>query len=290
MNRVPRVLLETSIALILLITAIGFVSAQKMRGTVGPVLAEDTSINPHDFTDEHYAMHGILAKGIIDRRTGADGLSVFGSSSNPLHTNVRVIVTVPAYDQHGALVFWYPLGDLQENGFTEDKIGWSARETASNFPIYVFPDSKILDYRVFSNNRQAPLMDNSFSMTNGEDANPLGIREVIMVNYTEKAFGKESVEMMEYFLKKNGAAADDTPMIKTVDDLQFLLKHEMIKTESGQYGLRFTISTPIYNPTKGVIAQDAFLWSATKDGKPLVAEALFVWQFHCLQKTGWWCE
>ena len=290
MNMITRASFWTAIFVFILLVSVGSVSAQKSIGAVGQ-LWEDTAINPHDFTTEYYAMFGINAKGIIGRRTGTDGLSVFSPSSNPFHTNVRITATIPAYDQHGDMLFWYPLGELQDYGFNDDKAGAQMREMAANFPIYVFPNTKIASYATFANTRQAALMDNSFSMTNTEDVNPLGIREIIIVNYTEKAFGKEGIEMMDYFVKKNGASADDTPLIRSMEDIQFLLKYEMISADSMKMiGGRYAINPIIFNPTKGAIAQDAFIWMATKDDKPLPSEDAFVWQFHCLQKTGNWCS
>lgn len=294
MNIITRASFWTAVFVFILVVSVGSVSAQKStRG--GPItgpLWEDTAINPHDFTVEYYAMHGIQAKGIIDRRTGTDGLSVFSNSSNPFHTNVRVIATMPAYDQNGDMLFWYPLGELQDYGFNEDKAGAQLRETATNFPIYVFPNTKVVSYRTFANTRQAALMDNSFSTTNTEDSNPLGIREIITINFTEKAFGKDGFEMMDYFLKKNGVSADDTPLIRSMEDIQLLLKYEMVTADTmkGIGGGRYAINPIIFNPTNGVIAQDAFLWLATKDDRPLPSEDIFVWQFHCLQKTGNWCK
>jgi len=278
---------------LIFILAAGSAVAQKQVIGSGPIrqFAEDTAINPHDFTDAYYEMNGIISKGIIGRRDGTDGLSVFSNSSNPYHRNIRVIATIPAYDQNGDMIFWYPLGDLQDYGFTDDKVGVFAREMAMQFPIYVFPNMKILDYRTFANNRQAALMDNSLSSTNGQDVNPLGIRVVVVVNYTEKAFQKESYEMMDFMMKKNGASADDTPLIKTMDDLNMLAKHELVDARPWEIaGGRYTISTPIYDPTKGAIAQDAFLWMTTQDGHTLPSEDGFIWQFHCLKKTGNWCS
>jgi hypothetical protein len=189
------------------------------------------------------------------------------------------------------MLFWYPLGELQDYGFTRDKAGIRALEMASQFPIYVFPNTKVVSYGTFANTRQAALMDNSFSMTNTEDSNPLGIREIIVVNFTEKAFGKDGIEMMDFFLKKNGASADDTPLIRSLEDIQVLLKHEMISTDSMKMiGGRYAINPIIFNPANGAIAKDAYLWMSTKDDKPLPSEDAFVWQFQCLQKTGNWCK
>jgi hypothetical protein len=125
--------------------------------------AEDTAINPHDFTDKYYASNGVYAPAIFGRRNGSDALSIFSYSSNPIHTNVRVVATIPGYNENGEIVFWYPLGEIQSTGFTRDKIGVQARDLASHFPIYVFPDTSVIDFRTFANTRQAALLDNSWS-------------------------------------------------------------------------------------------------------------------------------
>src|SRR4030095_12598372 len=290
MNRITRAYFWTAL-FVLMLLSVGSTSAQK-ASTIEPVgtLWEDTAINPHDFTLEYYALHGIVGKEIIGRRTGTDGLSVFSNSSNPFHTNIRVIATIPAYEQNGNMLVWYPLGEIRDSAFAPDKVGSRAREMAHQFPIYVFPSTKVVDYRTFANTRQAALMDNSFSGTSTEDMNWIGIREIRIVNFTEKAFWKESIEMMQYYMKKNGSSADDTPIIRTMDDLNTLIKHEMISADPmKEFGGQYAISPIIFNPTNGVIAQDAFIWMATKDDRPLPSEDLFVWQFHCLQKTGNWC-
>ena len=284
MNNIARTILFVFIVLV----SVGSISAQK--GLLGPPLWEDTAINPHDFTDAYYLMNGINPKTIIDRRTGTDGLSVISNSSNPFHTNVRVIATAPAYDQNGDMLFWFPLGELRDLAMNDDQQGERLREMAMRSPMYIFPDSTIVEFRTFANNRQAALIDNSWAMTGGKDANPLGLRMVYIVNYTEKAFEKESVEMMMYLRKKNGASADDTPIIRTIDDLRMLQKSEMVALDEMKIiGGRYALGPTITDPTRGAIAPDAYLWMATKDDRPLPGEDLFVWQFHCLQKTGNWC-
>jgi hypothetical protein len=262
------------------------VAAQKQRRTSLAVpLWEDTAINPHDFNDEYYATFGIKADWIIGRRTGADGLSVISNSSNPFHRNVRVTITAPAYDHNGDMLFWYPLGELPDYAMPE-----ALRELGMQFPIYIFPDTKVVDYRTFASTRQAALMDNSFSMPNTDIVNPLGIRQIVVVNFTEKAFSKEGFEMMQFFLKKNGAASDDTPIIRTMEDMQILEKNEMIKADWKSSGGLYAINPIMLDPTNGAIAKDAFMWMATKDGTHLPDEDDFAWQFQCLQKTGDWCK
>jgi hypothetical protein len=184
MNNIARTILFVFIVLV----SVGSISAQK--GPVGPPLWEDTAINPHDYTDAYYLMNGINPKTIIDRRTGTDGLSVVSPSSNPFHTNVRIIATAPAYDQNGEMIFWYPLGELRDLGTNDDRQGQMLLEMAMRSPMYIFPDSTIIEFRTFANNRQAALMDNTWAATNDKELNPLGLRMVYIVNYTEKAFEK----------------------------------------------------------------------------------------------------
>jgi hypothetical protein len=204
-------------------------------------------------------------------------------------------VTVPAYDQNGQVTFWYPLGELTNVGFTDDKVGFMARETARNFPIYIFPDLKYVNYNTIAGTRQAPLMDNSWNGIYPSNLNLLGIREVFLVNYTEKAYSKEGITMREYMGKKNGLATDDMPLIKYKEDINLLLNDGFIilgtpsENASGPARGHFAISPRITNPTKGVIARDAFLWMSSRDDVPLASERIFMDQFKCLQLKGIWC-
>src|SRR5687767_4425749 len=256
MYRLARTSFWTVVFVFILLISVGNISAQKIPiGT----LWEDTAINPHDFTDQYYLMNGINPKTIIGRRNGEDGLSVISPSSNPFHTNVRVIATIPAYDENGGVMFWYPLGDLHDYAFTDDKIGYHAREMAGLLPIYVFPSSRVVDFRAYSSTRQAALMDNSWFLSGNRYENPLGIREVFAVSYTEKAFAKEGIDIMRGFIKKNGASTDDTPIIRTMEDLNFLMKLGFVEaTATKSLGGRYVLAPHIADPTNGVIAKDAF--------------------------------
>lgn len=290
MKRIARTSFWTIAFGLILLFSVSSLSAQKRVTRAIAPLAEDTAINPHDFTNEFYEQNGILWKSLQNRRNGSDGLSVFGRSSNPSHTDIRVIATVPAYDHYGRIVFWYPLGEVDENGFTPDQAGSEARDMARMFPMYVFPDSRILDYRLFANTRQAALIDNTWSDTTGQDMNPLGYHEVFFVTYTAKAFSKEGLEMMSYMMKKNGPAADDTPILSTLADLQMMLTDELVSvTSTKAVSSMFAIAPPLLDPSNGVIAKDSFLWMPTKDGLPLPSEAIFVETFNCFQVKGALC-
>jgi hypothetical protein len=290
MNRIVRKSFWSCIFLLILLISAGSVSPQKPISGLSP-FAEDTRINPHDFTNFYYWTNGIVGKSIIGRPTGSDGLSIFSNSSNPVHRNIRVIATLPAYDENAGMLFWYSLGKIGNDAFTPDKNGWQAKQTADLFPIYVFPDRRLQDPRIFVTARQAALMDNSWLMIMAqEDVNTLGIRRIVFVNYTPKAFTEEGHEMMNYMGKKNGMAADDTPIIKSLEDLNLMMKHELIDTGMIKPYPMYAIAPVISDPTNGVIAPDAFYWFATKDGSPLPAERMFSDQFGCLQKTWNWCK
>lgn len=280
--------------LIILTFTISLLAQNSGRDSVSS-FAEDTSINPHDFNHEYYAANGVYIKAIIEGRTGTDFLSVFSKTSNPIHRGVRVLVTLPAYNQDGEMLFWYPLGELNGEGFTQDVAGVEARQIADFHPVYIFPSRSVVNNFAFTNNRQAAIIDNSQNYL-FEKGNPLGLRVIISVRFTEKAFStKEGIQMMDYMAKKNSLSLDGTPLIKTAADLLELTKHDLISmekrslwedpTKSGIYA----ISPVIENPVKGVIAPDAFLLTVMQDGKPLPGEMSFFEEFNCLQKTGDWC-
>lgn len=281
------------VVILIILTFALSLSAQKIIKAT-PSLAEDTSINPHDFIDDYYFANGVNVKGIIGRRTGTDYLSVFSRSSNPIHSDVRILATLPAYNQNGEIRFWYPLGELNNEGFTQDSTGAEARQIADFHPIYVFPSRYNAEPLAFTNNRQAAIIDESYDYLYSK-GNPLGLRLIVSVKFTEKAFNtKEGMEMMDFMAKKNGISLDGTPLIKNTADLLELNKYEFISLEKFSFWDdpargTYAINPTIENPIKGAIAQDAFLLTVMQDGKPLPGEGEFAAQFNCLQKTGDWC-
>jgi hypothetical protein len=196
-----------------------------------------------------------------------------------------VIVTVPAYDQNGLVKFWYPLGEFNEMAFLDTDMGFVARDTAKRFPMYVFPDEKYINYNTIANTRQAPLIDNTWGYLGMGFENPLGLRELFLVNYTAKAHSKEGYEMMQYMIKKNGKGTDDMPIINTKTDIMMLLEEGYITVDQrdGPYLGHYAVAPFIDTMVPGVIAKDAFLWMSTRDGKPLDSEMKFVERFNCLQ-------
>ena len=283
------------IALAIILAFAFAVPAQKRTIASVPSFAEDTAINPHDFNDDYYMENGVNPKMMFARRSGTDFASVFSYSSNPIHREVRVLATLPAFDAMGAFNFWYPLAEIGDNGFMDDYTGLDARAIADAHLLYVFPMMGNTNPLALTGSRQAAMFDDTNAYIY-EKGNPLGLRRVIVVNYTEKAFAtKEGILMMLSMIKKNGRALDGTPILKERYDLDYLLKEGFIAmTKTGfrddtPDGGMYVIAPAIDTAIKGVIAPDAFLLTVHEDGKPLVGEEIFARQFECLQKTGELC-
>jgi|CXWL01.1.fsa_nt_gi hypothetical protein len=260
--------------------------------------AIDTALNPHDYNDETYTRNGVDFSSIVGRRNGVDGWSVFSYSSDPRHSDVRVTVTFPAYDHSGRRTYWYPLGDLYDNGFTPDRRGGRLQQIAQTFPIYVFPDTTISFSYSPTLYRQAAVIDNSVFTPSPyvRDPNPLGVHQLLTVNYTDAAFTREGIRALEALAKRNGLATDKTPIIKTTDEIKELYSLGYITFDDGKtrslerpsYNI-YRISPIISDPTNGVVANDAFLIMPMKDGLVPPAEMDFVIQFGCLRDRGVWC-
>ena len=239
---------------------------------------------PHDFSDNFYLKNGVNPKAISKRLTGTDNLSTFEKTNDSKFSIVRVLITMPAYDQNGETLFWSPLGQITSSGFTNDAAGFAAMEIAKRYPIYVFPDITSSKTE-FGNMRQSVIIDDTWATIN-PDENPLGLRAIVRVNYTSKAFTKSGQAILNEFIAKNGMALDGGPIIKSVSDIQTLLRYELITTTfTGSYA----ISPIIRNVDQGAIARDAFLSFVTRNGKPLPTEDIFVKKFNCYQQGGTDC-
>ena len=83
------------------------------------------------------------------------------------------------------------------------------------------------------------------------------------------------------------------PIMNTVADVQMLYADGYIVLGTPGEGPdrgHYAVAPLITDPTKGVIARDAFLWMSTRTGYPLKSEMMFVDQFACLQKLHTWCS
>lgn len=275
---------------IILFTSSMTVMAQKMQKQPLPPTI------PFDFADEYYQVNGVMPDMIMARRTGTDGLSVFEQSIDPMiYSPVRVLVTVPAYNQAGDMLYWYPLGELKRAAFTHDGAGKMAQIAAQEFPMFIFPDTRYDGFTAFANHRHAPVLDLSKYWLGGREMDPLGLRQMYIVTFTDKAFTKEGLHMMQYLGNKNGWGTDDTPIIKSVDEIRFLERLGYVVVQatgaSEYHGMvgDYAVAPVFTNPKGGAIYPDAFLWMSLKDGEPLKTEEMFMLNFDCLKKEGTWC-
>lgn len=240
------------------------------------------SAHPHDFSDKHYVNNGVNPMEITNRLTGKDFLSTFSEIEDPMYSNVRVLITLPAYKQNGQPVFWSPLGIVTYNDPNQDVAG--VRDLASRYPIYVFPSINDTDQSPFlSGARQAPLMDDSVD-SNSEGWNPLGVRQIQIVNYNSNASTRWGYKILRAMAKQNGTALDGGPVVKTMDNLKTLIDYDLVTITSGADGDAVAFCPVIQDTANGAIAKDAFLSITTmQDGNPLEAEQFFVSMFTCAQ-------
>lgn len=272
------------------------IPAAVVLASINPISAQaDISDRPFDFTDEFYLKNGVDPAKIVGfgRRNGSDGISVFDTPPDSNHRNVRVTLTLPAYDLSGSTLYWNIFGELLPDSFTKNLAGEEAKALANSAPIYVFPKRSGEPLAV-GNNRQADMID----MRNGYFSNnPLGLWVAVFVNYTVKAFApnSEAKKILSDIAGKNGKDLDGTPIIKTKSDLDKLtqagLVTQQVRKLDGSQGWIWSICPVIKDPTDGGIANDAFLAMPTDaNGKPNPVEEHLQRDFECLKNTGNWCN
>jgi hypothetical protein len=258
---------------------LGSVASFAQIGTTQDDVAED--FRPFDFANKYYEQNGVFAFGLIDRKNGADGDSVFGTTNDPKHNNVRIIQTFPGYAIDGSAIFWNYYGGINKESFTPDQNGRNAVDLAFAFPMYVFPSTTIKN-----SDRQAAML-----RTDEEyfEKNVLGVAAVIVVQYTDLATTKKGAEALKRLAQRNGFSVDGTPIISTLKELLDLAANGLVTLEQADMGgwerPPFAIAKAIQFPERGAIAPDAFLeYVKDTDSKPLDAELHFITQFECLQK------
>jgi hypothetical protein len=257
----------------------------------GAATSGDGNSPPFDFTDRFYKSQGVNPSRILGRVSGTDGISVVDDAPDAIHRDVRVKLTIPAYDHSGNLYFWVPTGSLNANGFTRDAAGQAARQLAEESRIFLFPkagtDPLGLD------KRQEDVVD----LRNGYFSNnPLGLWANVFVNFTSRAFDTAAGRAaLADLADRNGVAADGTPVIRTASEIDSLTANGFVtqrrRPANGSAGPRWTICPVIEDPRDGAIAPDAFLAAVRlADGSVLPASQEFVTNFESLQATGDWAN
>jgi hypothetical protein len=243
-----------------------------------------------DFTDEFYRQNGVDPTKISGRRQGVAPLGAIDTPIFAYQRNVRALLTLPAYNHSGSPVYWTVMGELFNDGFTNDAAGRRARQIADTSIEYVFP-TKDGNQIGLGNLRQSVMLD----MRNGYFSNnPLGLWTHVWISYTTKAFNtSDGKKMLADLQKKNGLALDGTPIIRTLSELDNLYSKGFIakrlRKSDGSEGAVYSICPVVKDPTGGAIAPDQFLaYTRKADGTPL--EPFFVTNFQSLQTTWRWAD
>jgi hypothetical protein len=244
-----------------------------------------------DFIDPYYFQNGVDASRIFGRRqvTG-NGNSIIDTPNFWFQRNVRVQRLNPAYSDSGKPTFWAVMGDLDNNSFTNDAAGATARQLVSRYTLYVFP-TRTGNQIGLGNNRQADIVDLSGGYFSND---PLGLWIHVWISYTNAAFNtRDGQKALADLQKKNGLALDGTPIIKTLSDLNNLLSKgfaaKRFRNPDGSEGPMYGICPVIKDPTNGGIAPNDTLGQVLKpDGTPLEPE--ITRQFTSLRTTGRWAN
>lgn len=244
-----------------------------------------------DFVDQYYYQNGVDASRIFGRRqvTG-NGNSVFDMPNFWFQRNVRAARINPAYSDNGTPTFWAVMGDLNNEGFTNDAAGIEAKQIANRYTLYVFP-TRTGNPIGLGNNRQADIVD----LRGGYFSNdPLGLWLHVWISYTPRTFiSKDGQKALADLQRRNGTALDGTPIIKTLSELENLLQKGYVakrfRNPDGSEGTMYGICPVMKDPRRGAIAPgDTLANVKNPDGTPLEPE--FVRQFNSLQATGEWAK
>lgn len=286
MNKINKLLQHAT--LVFTILAITGLTAFA-QSTIGIEVAPDyssTEKRPFDFADKFYYENGVEPNFILNRRTGEDAFSVFDKTDEEKYRNVRIIASSAGYNYKGDSVYFNYYGEVTVDSFIKEDIGKQALKIAERFPIYVFPSQS-----VEGSDRQAPMFETRNADTK---KNPLGLRVIVMVEFTYRIDSDENAQIIADMIERNGVSLDGTPIIKTMDELQELSRREIVTiTMKGLDDLvtpSYAIAPIVQDMSEGAIAPDAYLMTVLQeDGKPLKAEEFMVNDFECLKKSGKLC-
>jgi hypothetical protein len=238
----------------------------------------------YDFTDAYYLQNGIDPAGIDGRREAVLPLATEDMPFFSYERNVRMLLTLPAYDHSGHAYYFTVLGGLKANAFTNDAAGRRAKQTADASPEYLFP-KRGTDPVGLGAFRQSVVLD----MRNGYFSNnKLGLWVHTWVSFTDRALNtRDGQRALADLAQRNGKDLDGTPIIKTTSDIDSLFSRGYITKTTRPAGdpLRYAICPVNQVPRRGGIATDQFLaYTTNVDGSPL--EPFLVQNFESLRLTG----
>jgi hypothetical protein len=244
----------------------------------------ERDLRPFDFSDEYYRENGVVPELMSERRSGADGLSVFDAAPDPSRRDVRITATMPAYSAAGEPLYWNLYGRMDKGAFVRRAAGAEAQAVADGYPMFVFPSTSSRGHR------QAPLLaiDERYFAKN-----PLGLAAVWHVRFSDRIETPEGRTAMRILAGRNGYSLDGTPIVRYKSEIDQLLTQGMIEvslTNAGERSGHYVIGRVLQNLDRGAIAGDAFLIAVLgRDGQPIAAERHFFDRFECLRNGGTVC-
>ncbi len=252
---------------------------------VAPMLATAaTQDRLYDFTDAYYLQNGIDPAAIDGRREAVLPLATEDLPFFGYQRNVRMLLTLPAYDHSGSPWYFTVLGGLRGNAFLNNSAGRRTRQIADSSAEYLFPRAGT-DPQGLGAFRQSSVLD----MRNGYFSNnKLGLWIHTWVSFTPRALNTaDGRRALGDLAARNGRDLDGTPIIKTVSDIDNLYSRGYVTKTLRPFGdpLRYAICPVVKDPRRGGIAPDQFLAYTTRiDGLPL--EPQLVANFESLRLTG----
>jgi hypothetical protein len=268
MNKRTKLFFTALMSIVLTATFAAPSFSQRGPGIATPPVAP---VYPQDFSNAYYTANSVSPVAIKGRLTGKDFLSVFEKTNHPNYSNVRALITLPAYSGYGDHLFFTPFGVVTYPAGIKD----GAYALASRHPMYLFPAPSVtMTNSPYGSMRQAVLFDDN-SRGLAEEANPIGLRLIIRVKFIAPTTAEQMVEM-------NGKGGDGYPIVKTTGDLSTLIIYGLVSLSNDGDTQEVAIS-PAMTDTKA-FAKDAFLSTVLFQGKPLPAEMEFVTKFDCFSK------
>ena len=196
---------------------------------------------PYDFTDDFYRANGVDPSKILMRVDGTPPSSTtaprhdpfpgfsFESDADPkFNRNVRVLETTGGYDFAGGIEYYWVDGMLLSDSFTDDAAGRNARELADTFFAYLFPKASGDPLGDAVTNRR---QDNVFGDPDPfYDFDVLGLWTAAFVRYTRLALeSTPGRKALAELARKNGRDLDGTPIIKRVEEIDFLRGNGLVE-------------------------------------------------------------
>jgi hypothetical protein len=112
---------------------------------------------------------------------------------------------------------------------------------------------------------------------------------IVEVVFTNRADTEESAQILKDLGARNGYSVDGTPIIKTVEEIDYLTRLDLVSQKVRGLDTKgvpsFAVVKAIDATRAGTIAPDAFLVALT-GGDVIEAEAHFVDRFECLKTSG----